>query len=84
MTINTDEKITVIAAIFSSDERVYRAKAIGPARHEYVTGPFDWRAGLIITSREHLANENVTWIRGWHDEDSVEVLAMLAARRLVG
>lgn len=39
----------------------------------------------MVTAKERLraaARAAVTWIRGWYDSDSVEVLALHAARRL--
>ena len=65
-------KITVI----SEAGHVHRAEIDGLPQ----TGKFRWY--LLRVGYDELADvadEHITWIRGWHDNDSDEVKALLGA-----
>jgi hypothetical protein len=42
-------------------------------------GSFRWYLSWGYSEVATLADEGVTWIRGWHDRDSAEAKALLAA-----
>lgn len=71
--------------ITAIDGRVLRGIA-GPAGDGLVPGYFRWNSvrDSHLESRRAFREdtEGLSWIRGWHDEDSDEVRALLAADKL--
>lgn len=71
-------KITVISAA----GHVHRAQTRDDILGRPLGGNFRWYSGTVYDELANHGDENLTWIRGWHDNDSDEVKALLVARAL--
>ena len=46
-------------------------------------GTFRWYMSWGYSELASMANEGLTWIRGWHERESPEVAALLAINKLM-
>jgi hypothetical protein len=76
--------ITVVSAAGHVHRATAQAGWWPPAVAEPKPGEtFRWYTSAAYSELAHANDEGITWIRGWHDDDSEAVRAMLAARALV-
>lgn len=68
--------------VLSINGKVHRAEADNPLTHPSVAPFFRWFQTWGYDEIAHVADEGITWIRGWHDDDSPEAQALLAIRAL--
>lgn len=67
--------ITVVSASgYSHVSRVENFNALD--------GAFRWYLSWGYAELVSMADEGITWIRGWHERESPEVAALLAANKL--